>query len=71
MTTLLGGADPATARSRLTADELNTIELFKESTPSVVYITNLASKCVSLHNGRCGIHLRNVLSLMLLQPIRG
>jgi hypothetical protein len=44
-TALLGGADPAAARSRLTADELNTIELFKESTPSVVYITNLASKC--------------------------
>ena len=44
--TLLGGTEPAAARPRLTADELNTIELFKESTPSVVYITNLASKCV-------------------------
>ena len=42
--TLLGGPEPAAARPRLTADELNTIELFKESTPSVVYITNLASK---------------------------
>ena len=44
--TLLSGVEPAVARPRLTADELNTIELFKESTPSVVYITNLASKCV-------------------------
>ena len=36
--------EPAVARTRLTADEQNTVELFKESTPSVVYITNLASK---------------------------
>ena len=52
-TALLGGPDPALARSRLTADELNTIELFKESTPSVVYITNLASKCAPTHASKC------------------
>lgn len=36
---------PALARSRLTAEETSTVDLFKESTPSVVYITNLASRC--------------------------
>ncbi|KAK9830249.1 hypothetical protein WJX72_010580 [[Myrmecia] bisecta] len=47
---LLGNAllttplDAAWARTRLTADEKNTIELFRENTPSVVYITNLAAR---------------------------
>jgi len=34
----------AQAKHALTADENNTIQLFKKSTPAVVYITNLASK---------------------------
>lgn len=34
----------AEARRTLTPDETNTIQVFKESTPSVVYITNLAVK---------------------------
>lgn len=44
---IIFGAIPAPlaqASTRLTADERETIELFKESTSSVVYITNLASR---------------------------
>lgn len=40
----LGPGDMAQAKHALTADENNTIQLFKKSTPAVVYITNLASK---------------------------
>ena len=36
---------PAAAATKLTEDESNTIQLFKRSTKSVVYITNLASRC--------------------------
>ena len=35
---------PAAAASRLTADETSTIRLFNRSTPSVVFITNLATR---------------------------
>lgn len=36
---------PAAAATKLTEDESNTIKLFQRSTKSVVYITNLASRC--------------------------
>ena len=38
--------DIAEARTRLTQDELSITELFRENTPSVVFITNLASRSV-------------------------
>lgn len=39
-----GPGDAAWAKHRLTAEESSTVDLFRSSTPSVVYITNLASK---------------------------
>ena len=36
--------DIAEARTKLTQDELNITELFRENTPSVVFITNMASR---------------------------
>jgi hypothetical protein len=36
----------ASAKPRLTAEERATVDLFQKSTPSVVYITNLAVRCV-------------------------
>lgn len=36
--------DTAEARTKLTQDELNITELFRENTPSVVFITNMASR---------------------------
>ncbi len=39
--------DTAEARTRLTQDELNITELFRENTPSVVFITNMASRSVT------------------------
>jgi len=43
---LTSPADFAEARTRLTQDELSITELFRENTPSVVFITNLASRSV-------------------------
>ncbi|KAL3137949.1 Protease Do-like 1, chloroplastic [Trebouxia sp. C0009 RCD-2024] len=37
-------ADTAEARTHLTQDEISITELFRENTPSVVFITNLASR---------------------------
>ena len=39
-------ADTAQARTHLTQDEISITELFRENTPSVVFITNLASRSV-------------------------
>ena len=39
-----GPLDIAQARSPLTNEEVSTIDLFRRNTPSVVYITNLASR---------------------------
>lgn len=39
-------ADTAEARTHLTQDEISITELFRENTPSVVFITNLASRSV-------------------------
>ncbi|DBB12853.1 TPA: Protease Do-like 1, chloroplastic [Trebouxia sp. C0006] len=41
---LTSPADFAEARTRLTQDELSITELFRENTPSVVFITNMASR---------------------------
>ncbi|DBA79043.1 TPA: Protease Do-like 1, chloroplastic, variant 2 [Trebouxia sp. C0004] len=41
---LTSPADFAEARTRLSQDELSITELFRENTPSVVFITNLASR---------------------------
>ena len=40
-------ADTAEARTHLTQDEISITELFRENTPSVVFITNLASRSVA------------------------
>lgn len=41
---LPSGGNTAFARARLSAEEQETIDLFKQNTPSVVFITNLASR---------------------------
>ena len=41
--------DTAVARTHLTQDEISITELFRDNTPSVVFITNLASRCVQAH----------------------
>jgi len=46
---LTSPADFAEARTRLTQDELSITELFRENTPSVVFITNMASRSVHPH----------------------
>ena len=38
------GTSPACARGMLTAEEQRTISLFRDNTPSVVFITNIATK---------------------------
>ena len=38
--------DTAEARTHLTQDEISITELFRDNTPSVVFITNLASRSV-------------------------
>lgn len=38
----------AEARTRLTQEEQVSVDLFKDNTPSVVFITNLAVRCAHL-----------------------
>ena len=46
----------AHARAKLSSDERDSIELFKQNTPSVVYITNMASRCPISHPLLAGPH---------------